>query len=256
MRLHLGIALLAAWTLNGQVIGQGVNFYSIQKESALGEQLAPAYRDAHPPLDSAMVRDYVEQVGQRLMRALPQGSPFLPYHFEVTADSTDTFLEPVSFPAGYIFIPAGLILEARDEAEFAGTLAHAMAHVLARHYTREQTKSEIAGLAAIPLGTVPVAAGPNQSIAQSTGAASVQSLVFESEADRVAVALTSTAGYDPRGLERFIAREQSETPQPGLPPRDDRILTIERAVQALPQQNAPSPDFVRIQEEIRVLTNR
>jgi beta-barrel assembly-enhancing protease len=253
MRLHLGIALLAAWTLNGQVIGQGVNFYSIQKESALGEQLAPAYRDAHPPLDSAMVRDYVEQVGQRLMRALPQGSPFLPYHFEVTADSTDTFLEPVSFPAGYIFIPAGLILEARDEAEFAGTLAHAMAHVLARHYTREQTKSEIAGLAAIPSRTVPVAAGLDQSV----GAGLLQfHKMFEFEADRVAVALTSTAGYDPRGLERFIAREQSETPQPGLPPRDDRVLTIERAVQALPQQNAPSPDFVRIQEEIRVLTNR
>ena len=253
MRLHLGIALLAAWTLNGQAVGQGVNFYSIEKESAVGEQLAGAYRDAHPPLDSAMARDYVEQVGQRLLRAFPQGSPFLPYHFELTADSTGTFLEPTAFPGGVIFIPAGLILETRDEAEFAGTLAHAMAHVLGRHYTREETRSQIAQLAAAPVRSVPVAAGLDQSI----GATRLQfHASLESEADRIAVGLTSTAGYDPRGLERFIAREQSDTGQPGMPPRDARVLAIEQAVQALPQQSAPLPDFVRIQEEVRRLANR
>jgi predicted Zn-dependent protease len=236
MRLHLGIVLLMAWTLNSQAVGQGVNFYSIEKESALGEQLAGAYRDAHAPLDSAMVRDYVEQVGQRLMRALPQASPFVPYHFEVTADSTGTFLEPTTFPGGAIFIPAGLILETRDEAEFAGMLAHAMAHVLGRHYTREETRS---------------------GIDQSIGASLFQfHASLESEADRIAVGLTSAAGYDPRGVERFIAREQSDTGQPSLPPRDARVLAIEQAVQALPQQNAPSPDYARIQEEVRRLTNR
>jgi predicted Zn-dependent protease len=51
----------------------------------------------------------------------------------VTADSTGTILEPTAFPGRAIFITAGLILETRDEAKFAGTLAHAMAHVLARH---------------------------------------------------------------------------------------------------------------------------
>jgi beta-barrel assembly-enhancing protease len=180
-------------------------------------------------------------------------SPFLPYHFGVTADSTRTFLEPVSFPAGYIFVPAGLILETRDEAEFAGAVAHAMAHVLARHYTREQTKAEIAQLAAGPVRSVPVAAGLDRSI-DATLLQFHSSL--ESEADRIAVGLTSTAGYDPRGLERFIAREQSDTGQPGLPPRDARVVEIERAVQALPQQNAPSTDFTRIQDEVRRLTNQ
>jgi beta-barrel assembly-enhancing protease len=253
MQLHLGVALLAAWTLNGQAIGRGVNFYSIERESSLGEQLAGAYRDAHPPLDSAAVRDYVQQVGERLMRALPQASPFLPYHFEVTADSTGNFFEPTTIPGGAIFIHAGLILETRDEAEFAGTLAHAMAHVLGRHYTREETRSQIAQLAAAPVRSVPVATGLDQSI----GATLLQfHASLESEADRIAVGLTSTAGYDPRGLERFIAREQSDTGQPGLPPRDVRVPAIEQAVQALPQQSAPSPDFVRIQDEVRRLTNR
>ena len=195
----------------------------------------------------------VRDVAQRLMRALPQGSPFLPYNFEVTADSTGTFLEPTAFPGGAIFIPAGLILETRDEAEFAGTLAHAMAHVLGRHYTREETKSAIARMAAGPLRSVPVAAGLDRSI-DATLLQFHSSL--ESEADRIAVGLTSTAGYDPRGLERFIAREQSDTGQPSLPPRDARVLAIEQAVQALAQQNAPSPDFTRMQDEVRRLMNQ
>jgi predicted Zn-dependent protease len=120
-------------------------------------------------------------------------------------------------------------------------------------YAREETKSEIARMAADPLRSVPVATG----IDQSVGARLIQfHKMFESEADRVAVGLTSTAGYDPRGLERFIAREQSDTGRSNLPPRDARVLAIERAAQALPQQNAPSPDFSRIQEEVRRLINQ
>jgi hypothetical protein len=114
MWLHLGIGLLTAWTLNAQDIG-------VQKESALGQQLAKDYRLRHAPLDSAAVRDYVEQVGQRLIGAMPNEPPFAD-RFEPTADFIGTFLEPVSIPGGYVFIPAGLILEARDEAEFADTI--------------------------------------------------------------------------------------------------------------------------------------
>jgi predicted Zn-dependent protease len=115
------------------------------------------------------------------------------------------------------------------------------------------TKSEIARMAAGPLRCVPVATGLDRSI-DATLLQFHASL--ESEADRIAVGLTSTAGYDPRGLERLIAREQNDTVQPSLPPRDARVLAIEQAVQALTQQNAPSPDFGRIQEEVRRLANR
>jgi hypothetical protein len=114
--------VLCALALNAQA-----NFYSIEKESALGSQLAKDFRQAHSPLDNAAASAYIEQMGARLTRALPQPSPFT-YHFELTTDSSGTFLEPAALPGGYIFVPAGLILAAKDEAELAGTLAHAMGH--------------------------------------------------------------------------------------------------------------------------------
>jgi hypothetical protein len=121
MRLQFGIALLMARTLNAQDIG-------LQQESALGQQMAKDYRLRHASLDSAMVRDYIEQMGRRLVAAMPNEPPFA-YQFEPTADFSGTFLEPVSIPGGYVLTPAGLILEARDEAEFAGTMAHSSSHL-------------------------------------------------------------------------------------------------------------------------------
>ncbi|HYK62969.1 MAG TPA: M48 family metalloprotease, partial [Bryobacteraceae bacterium] len=152
MRLCVLAVLGAALALNAQdrPVGRGVNFYSTEQEVALGAQLAADFRRVHSQLDNAAAREYIEQMGARLVQALPQPSPFM-YHFELTADSSGTFLEPAALPGGYGFVPAGLILAAKDEAELAGTLAHAIAHVAARHGTRQATKAQIAQLGTIPL---------------------------------------------------------------------------------------------------------
>jgi predicted Zn-dependent protease len=244
MRLQFGIALLMAWTLNAQDIG-------VQKESALGQQMAKDYRLRHASLDSAMVRDYIEQMGRRLVAAMPNEPPFA-YQFEPTADFSGTFLEPVSIPGGYVFTPAGLILEARDEAEFAGTMAHSIAHISAWHSARFQTVQRgtislvfIGGLGDGDRNVIPISM--RQPLA-----------TYESEADGIAVQLTASAGYDPAGLARFIARVQPgpgplQTPA-GYPSRDARVRAIQQAIQALPRQNyASSPDFARIQQEVKRL---
>ena len=78
MPLRLIVALGAALALNGQdkPIGKGVNFYSTEKEVALGDQLAKDFRQTHTPLDNASAHDYIEQMGARLARALVQPLPF------------------------------------------------------------------------------------------------------------------------------------------------------------------------------------
>lgn len=257
MRLHYVFAVLAPVILNAQNIGKGVNFYSIEKEAAMGADLARGYRNNHAPLNNALIRDCVEAVGQKLIAALPQQSPF-PYHFELTADFNGTFLEPTSFPGGYIFVPAGLILEAKDESEFAGTVAYSMAHILARHYTRLATKAQIAQL---PTDNIPLIFVAGNS-PQNGALIPVGFLQFqraaESEADHIAVNMAAAAGYDPEGLEHYIGREQQDpavrTTSP-FPPRDDRVQTMERAIQAVPQRTyAPSSaDFGRVQEDLKRL---
>jgi beta-barrel assembly-enhancing protease len=243
LRLRFGIALLTAWTLNAQ------EPYRLQKESAFGQQLAKGYRLHHEPLDSAAVHDYIEQTGQRLIAALPNVPPF-DYQFEATADFTGTFLEPVSYPGGYVFIPAGLILEVRNEAEFAGTMAHAMAHIWVWHYADQKTRSRSAQKATVPLFFV-----WNSGTAALAPAATV---AYEPEADRLAVQLAASAGYDPSGLATFIARVQPtqavRNTFVGYPSRDERVRAIQEAIRALPRQNyASSPDFARIQQEVRRL---
>src|SRR6185503_5991346 len=61
MRLRVPVVLLATLAVSAQERheGQGVNFYSRQKEAALGAQLAQEVRQRTTPLESAVVRDFV-----------------------------------------------------------------------------------------------------------------------------------------------------------------------------------------------------
>jgi beta-barrel assembly-enhancing protease len=257
LRVFVALAAAVALCAQNQAVGRGVNFYSIEKEKVLGAQLAEEFRRQHPLLDSAAVHDYIEQMGARLVRGLPQSSPF-PYQFEPTSDSTGTFLEPASLPGGYVFIPAGLILAANDESEVAGTLAHAMAHILARHYTREATKADIAqqqGGAPLIFTMDVFGYGADQAALLPVGFLQSQR-GFESEADRLAVNIAATAGYDPEGLARYIGRTQQDPAQgrqfSRFSPRDTRVRAIEQAIQKLPAQSYPaSGDFARMQDEVR-----
>lgn len=281
MPVRIFTTLTVALALNAQNqpggnrdVGQGANFFSVEKEVALGGQLAAEFRRQHPRLESATVGDYIQQLGGRLVA--PQQSPFT-FHFEVNTDSGTTYPEPAAFPGGYVFVPAGLILAANDEAELAGTMAHSVAHILARHGTRQAIKLGVAQSGTIPLFFMAGWAGYGMGGWGGSGAQGSNSVVptgflqsqrtFESEADRLAVTIAADAGYDPEGLARYIGRVQQDPgrvqrdPPSTAPPRafplpfpsrDERVQAIEQAIQALPVRSySVSGDFARIQEEIR-----
>src|SRR5882672_10772550 len=152
MALLASILFLLALTLGAQErqLGQGVNFYSLTKEAAIGARLAEDLRKDTTAVESPAVRDYVQRIGGQLAQQLTN-APFS-YTFAVIADDRGGRThEPFSFPGGYIFVPANLILAAQDDAEFAGMLAHAMAHVAERHGTRLATQGELANLNTIPI---------------------------------------------------------------------------------------------------------
>jgi len=237
MGFRIGLVLMAASAIQAQVaqIGRGVNLYSPAKEAALGVALAEDIRRTSTPLDSAVVRDYVEAIGARLAAQLPQ-QPSVRFTFEVVAGG-DSPVEPISLPGGPIFVQTGLILSSGNEAEFAGALAHAIAHVAARHATRTASRAEIAQqtAAALPDGNFP-------------GVGFLQfPRGFELEADVIAVNIAAAAGFDPNGLASYISRVQNDA--------TDRVFRIQRAIAALPQRSyASSTEFARIQEEVRRLS--
>jgi predicted Zn-dependent protease len=237
-----------------------VNFYSREKEAALGAQLAEELLRRTTPLHSVVVSDFVEQIGRQLATQLPGAG--ISYKFTaITDDVSGPTHEPLSVPGGYIFVPASLILTARNEAECAGMLAHAMAHVAARHGTRQATHSELLHTASIPLvfaGGWTTMGADGQEAAVPISFLSFQR-GYEAEADLLAVKMTSGAGYDPRALVSYISRTQPEDTARSkvfspLPSRESRIAGMEKAIQELPPKTYSSGDeFQRIQREVRRL---
>jgi predicted Zn-dependent protease len=117
-------------------VGKGVNFYSLEKEIALGKQLAQEVERQAKIIDDPIIAEYVNRVGQNLVR---NSDAKVPFTIKVL-DSEE--VNAFALPGGFFFVNSGLILKAESESELAGVMAHEIAHVAARHGTRQQTKGQ------------------------------------------------------------------------------------------------------------------
>src|SRR5262249_6554542 len=118
-------------------VGKGVNFYSLEKEIALGKGLAQEVERSSKLVDDPIVSEYVNRVGQNLVRNSDAKVPFTIK--VIDSDEVNAF----ALPGGFFYVNSGLILRAQEESELAGVMAHEIAHVAARHGTKQATKGEI-----------------------------------------------------------------------------------------------------------------
>ena len=242
----------------GAACGQGSESLSREKEAALGARLAQEMRQRTKAIKSAVVSGYVEKLGRKLAAQFPEAERG--YQFAVIADKVGGRThEAVWFPGGYIFVPAGLILAAEDEAELAGMLAHAMVHVAEHHLATIPSSGNVTSIPLIFMGGWSDKAGAEVALPVAV----VKSCrIFELEADQRAVSLVAGAGYDPEGLRRYVGRLQTavsdrEAMYSRLPPREVRMAGLEEAIGKLPAKDSYSmggAEFQRTQEEVRTLT--
>lgn len=132
-------------SIGNRDVGKGVNLYSLQREIALGKQAAMEVEKTAKMINDPVVTEYVNRVGQNLVRNSDAKVPFTIK--VIDSDEVNAF----ALPGGFFFVNSGLILKADSEAELAGVMAHEIAHVAARHGTRQATRGEVAQLAMIPL---------------------------------------------------------------------------------------------------------
>ncbi len=228
-------------------VGDGLNFYSIEKEIALGKNLASQVDAAARIETDPMVNEYINRMTQNLVRHSDAKVPFT-VKVVVSPDVNATAL-----PGGYFFVNTGLILAADNEAELAGVMAHEIAHVAARHGTRMATKGELINYATIPLifigGGIGMAARSATSIAVP-----MTFLKFsrgdEKEADYLGLQYMYESGYDPDAfIQMFEKILSQEKKQPGTvakafethPPTPDRIKASEKEIDGL---LPPRPEYV------------
>jgi len=217
-------------------VGKGINFYSPEKEIALGKQLAEEVRRQSKMLDDPLVTEFVNRLGQNLAR---NSDATVPFTFQVVEGEK---LNAFAFPGGFVFVNTGLIEATESEAELAGAIAHEIAHVAARHITRQATRGTIASYATVPL--ILVTGWPGAIARQAANTAIPLSYLsfsrgFETEADMLGLQYMYKAGYDPTAsvdlFERILSMEKRN---PGVmarvfnthPMTSDRIIKTQKNI--------------------------
>jgi predicted Zn-dependent protease len=229
-RLILSLLLLALWPANGfsqqpqtkrpltenedpLLIGkrninkQQINFYSTEKEIALGRQLAAEIEQQSRLVDDAGVTDYLAKLGRNL--ALHSDSA-IPVTIKLV-DSEE--VSAAALPGGFLYVNLGLMRAVETESELAAVIAHLIAHVAARHGIEFGSKTELSGITAFR--QVIFTEKQYGGLSASQDRFSITVLAFrrkaEAEADALGAQYAWAAGYDSAGLIKFYEKNSQST---------------------------------------------
>jgi beta-barrel assembly-enhancing protease len=243
-----------------------INFISLDKEIAMGRQLAAEIERQVKLVEDPTINEYVNRVGQNLVRNSDAKVPFTIKVVE--SDEINAF----ALPGGFFYVNTGLILAADDESELAGVMAHEIAHVAARHGTEQASKAELINFASIPLIFMGGVGG--FALRQAAGfLIPMQFLQFsrkdESEADYLGLQYLYRTGYDPGAAVSFFEKLQAkESAKPGSvskmfsthPPTGDRIEMSKKNIElVLPDKEqyvVTTSEFNQVKSLLAQLENR
>ena len=243
------------------------------QERKLGESVIRQIRASGGYMDDPEVNDYLNNLGHRLVAALPEAGQDFEF-FAVPDGSINAF----ALPGGFIGVNTGLILLAQNESELASVLAHEISHVTQHHLARmisAQKGSLLMQLAALAVAIAAArsnSAGGSQTasaaIAGAQAAAIQTQLNFtrehEYEADRIGFQRLDAAGFDVTAMAALMERLQragrfADGTAPSYlrthPITYQRIAEAQARAQGKPyRQTADSLDFHLVRALLRSYT--
>ena len=225
---------------NRKMGGKGLgNWYSLEKEIQMGREMSMQVESSVKLVKDPVVNEYINRLGQNLVR---NSDAKVPFTIKVIDDDS---INAFALPGGFMYVNSGAILAADEEDELAGVMAHEIAHVAARHATREMTRANWANIATIPL----IFVGGGLGYAVRSAASLMLPLTFmkfsrgfESEADHLGIEYMYKAGYDPQGLVSYFEKVQAmEKKKPGTlakafdshPQTPDRIAATQHEINTI-----------------------
>lgn len=191
----------------------GWDWYSIESEIRMGKEYATQIEASLKLVTDPTINEYVNRVGQNLVRNSDAKVPFT-----IKVVDSDV-INAMALPGGFFYVNSGLILAADNEAELAGVMAHEIAHVAARHTTRQLTRYQFINYASLPL--IFVGGGIGLAAREAAGIGIPMTFLkfsrgFEAEADYLGIQYMYKAGYDPNEFVNFFEKIQAqEKKKPG-----------------------------------------
>jgi beta-barrel assembly-enhancing protease len=236
--------------LNGIQVIQLSNI-SNRQEVAIGKQINNQLVGSEIRLyrNSALNR-YVNDIGQRLAQQSKRSD--IPYTFQIVNDKS---INAFTTMGGFVYVNAGLIAAADNEAELASVIAHEIGHVAERHAIQQMRQAAIArGVAS--------AAGLDRNTMVNIGVELAlrrpNSRKDEFEADRVGLETLQKAGYAPSGMVSFmekLLKRGGSVPSflSTHPNTSDRIKALEQAIDPASANTGDGLDNAAYKNTIRAL---
>ncbi|HTI40564.1 MAG TPA: M48 family metallopeptidase [Vicinamibacterales bacterium] len=203
-RIFVALVLTASVaSAQTHIVAPTPNKYKPSDDVQVGQEAAQQAMKELPMLNDAATEEYVEGIGQRLVRSIPAEyqHPEFRYTFRVVNQKE---INAFALPGGPMFVNRGMIEAAHDEGEIAGVMAHELSHVVLRHGTAQATKAtkyEIGAVAGQILGAI-VGGAAGSIIAQGSNFGISTyfmkfSREYESQADILGSQIMARAGYNP-----------------------------------------------------------
>jgi predicted Zn-dependent protease len=188
------------------------SLFSADYEHDLGRTWLRMFRSQVPTIDDPLLQEYLED----LIYKLVTHSQLEDRRIEVVIVDNPT-INAFAVPGGIIGIHNGLLMYAQTEDELATVLAHEIAHLSQRHFSRRveyQQGQQPLYLATMLAGLVLLATGGGSAgmaaISAAQAAAQDAALRYsrsnEAEADRVGMQTLAEAGFDPHAAPAMFER--------------------------------------------------
>lgn len=199
------------------------------------------------------ITSYVNEIGQRLAKGSKR--PDIPYTFQVVNDKS---INAFATMGGFVYVNAGLIAAADNEAQLASVIGHEIGHIVRRHALQQMRQQALTqGLAA--------AAGLDRNTLVNLGTKVALQLPNsrkdELEADQEGLYNMEQAGYAPSAMVDFMEKLlKSGGSVPTFlsthPATSDRIEALEQAIPPAQANVGNGLDSNAYKNKISVLLQR
>ena len=221
------------------ILRHGVRVFQLSnlsdsQEVELGKQIDRQLKQSQIRVITAPeIVGYVDDIGQRL--ASNSNRPNIPYRFQVVRDAK---VNAFATMGGYVYVNAGLMVAADNEAQLAGVIAHEIGHITERHAVNQLRQRALAqGVAS--------AAGVSRSRAVQLGVELAinrpKSRRDELEADDLGLQYLNDTGYAPKAFPDFLRKLLRARSVPTLlsthPNTRDRITLAEAKIARIPEND-------------------